>query len=142
MKTLPAVSRHGDFRDTPGLPIISKVVVCDNLVFTSGVVGEPGGDVATQTAQVLDKIDSLLGEVGASRSSILSAQVWLADMADFASHNEVWDRWVDPANAPVRACVGAQLYRPDILVEIRVIAFVDRGERVAQDAPMTLGVQA
>ena len=121
----PEVIRHGDFRDVPGLPIISKAVVHAGLVYTSGVVGDPGGDVATQTQQVLDRIDALLGELGASRSSILTAQVWLADMADFAAHNAVWDQWVDPANPPARACVGAELYDPGVLVEIRVIAMVE-----------------
>jgi len=116
--------RIGDFSELPGLPKISKVVRHGDVVHTSGVVGEPGGDVATQTRQALDRLDDLLALAGSDRSHILSAQVWLADMADFDAHNEVWDRWIDPANLPARACVGAQLYHPDILVEIRVIATV------------------
>jgi enamine deaminase RidA (YjgF/YER057c/UK114 family) len=54
-------------------------------------------------------------------------------MADFEAHNAVWDRWVDAANPPARACVGAQLYRPGTLVEIRVIAVA------ATAAPQTEG---
>ena len=123
------VCRHGDFRGVPGLPIISKAVVCGGLVHTSGMTGEPGGDVAEQTQQALDKIDALLTGVGASRSSIVSAQVWLAEMADFPAHNAVWDAWVDQLNPPARACVGAQLYHPEVLVEISVIAVVEGPER-------------
>jgi enamine deaminase RidA (YjgF/YER057c/UK114 family) len=120
-----SISRIGNFSEIPGLPVISKVVVHRGLVYTSGVTGDPGHDVAAQTQQALDRVDELLGLAHSNRSRILSAQVWLADMADFSAHNVVWDRWVDPANPPARACVGAQLYQPDILVEIRVIATVE-----------------
>jgi len=43
-------------------------------------------------------------------------------MADFAAHNAVWDRWIDPAHAPVRACVQAKLFDERLLVELRVTA--------------------
>ena len=121
---LADVRRHGNFRDIAGLPIISRAVVFAGLVHTSGMTGDPGSDIAEQTQQALDKIDALLVDVGASRSSIVSAQVWLADMSDFPAHNAVWDAWVDPANPPARACVGAQLYHPEVLVEVRVVAVV------------------
>jgi hypothetical protein len=50
---------------------------------------------------------------------VLSAQVWLTDMAHFADHNAVWNAWLDPKNPPVRACVQApQLWRQGMLVEI------------------------
>lgn len=122
MSSDTAIERLGNFGDIPGLPVISKVVIHQGIAYTSGVTGEPGADAATQTRQALDRIDELLSMAGSDRSRLLSAQVWLADMADFEAHNAVWDVWVDAANPPVRACVGAQLYRPGILVEIRVIA--------------------
>ena len=118
------IYRHGDFSDIPGLPVISRAVVHNGIAYTSGLVAEPDGDIRTQTSIVLDKLDLLLREVGASRSSLLSVQVWLADMVDFVAHNEVWDKWVDPTNPPARACVGAQLYQPGLRVEIRAIAAV------------------
>lgn len=122
MSTDITIDRHGSFGDIPGLPVISKVVVHRGIAYTSGITGEPGADVAIQTQQALDRIDQLLSMAHSDRSRLLSAQVWLADMADFEAHNAVWDRWVDAANPPARACVGAQLYRPGVLVEIRVIA--------------------
>ena len=118
------ITRLGDFAADGRFPIISKVVVHHGLLYTSGVVADPGGDVTTQTRQVLERLDELLAMGGTDRTRILSAQVWLADMADFGAHNAVWDAWVDPDNPPVRACVGAQLYDPAVLVEIRVIAAV------------------
>jgi enamine deaminase RidA (YjgF/YER057c/UK114 family) len=118
------VTRIGDFSEIPGIPKISKVSVYGGLAYTSGVVGEPGSDVRGQTAQALARIDELLALAHSDRSRIISAQVWLADMADFAAHNEVWDKWVDPDNLPARACVQSALLDPRLLVEIRVIAAV------------------
>jgi len=42
----------------------------------------------------------------------------VGDMALFAEHNAEWNAWVDRANPPVRACVSAPLFRPELLVEI------------------------
>jgi enamine deaminase RidA (YjgF/YER057c/UK114 family) len=118
------IQRLGDFEADPQFPIISKVVVHGGLVYTCGVVADPVGDITQQTRQALERVDELLHLGGSDRSRILSAQVWLADMADFAAHNAVWDAWVDSASPPVRACVGASLYDRRVLVEIRVVAAV------------------
>jgi enamine deaminase RidA (YjgF/YER057c/UK114 family) len=72
---------------------------------------------------VLDRIDRLLTRAGTDKSKLLSAQVWLTDMAHFADHNSVWNAWLDPNNPPVRACVvSPKLWRPGMLVEIMVTA--------------------
>jgi len=79
-------------------------------------------DVTGQTRQVLQRVDALLSECGTNRKSILSAMVWLADIQDFDAMNEVWDAWIPPGCAPARACVESRLAKPDIKVEIQVIA--------------------
>jgi enamine deaminase RidA (YjgF/YER057c/UK114 family) len=48
--------------------------------------------------------------------------LWIKDMALFADMNSVWNTWVDPENPPARACIKADLARPDLLVEIMVTA--------------------
>jgi enamine deaminase RidA (YjgF/YER057c/UK114 family) len=116
------ISRIGIVPGTDGLPIISKVVVRDDTVYVCGVTPDPVGDVRTQTRQVLERIDKLLQAAGTDKSKLLTAQVWLSDMALFAEHNAAWNEWVDARNPPVRACVGAQLWRPNMLVEIMVTA--------------------
>jgi enamine deaminase RidA (YjgF/YER057c/UK114 family) len=118
------IRRIGDFNADPRFPVISKVVIHGGVLQTCGVVAEPAGDITEQTRQVLERVDELLRTGGSDRSRILSAQVWLADMGDFPAHNAVWDAWVDKANPPVRACVGAALYDPRVLVEMRVVAAV------------------
>lgn len=76
-----------------------------------------------QTAKVLEKIDGFLDKAGIDKTRLVSAQVWLADIAsDFAGMNEVWDAWVPPGCAPARATVQASLASPELLVEIAVVA--------------------
>jgi enamine deaminase RidA (YjgF/YER057c/UK114 family) len=52
----------------------------------------------------------------------LTANLWIKDMALFSQMNAVWNEWVDPENPPCRACVRADMARPEILVEIMVTA--------------------
>lgn len=75
---------------------------------------------------MLEKVDELLLEAGSDREHILSATVYIRDMKDFATMNEVWDVWVPDGHAPARACVEARMARPELLVEISVIAAVKK----------------
>ena len=118
----PEIVRRGIVLPEGGLPIISRVVERGSMVYVCGVTPEPAGDVKHQTRQVLERIDRLLASAGSDRTKLLTAQVWLADMNDFAEHNSVWNEWVDRENPPVRVCVQAQLFRPEMRVEIMVTA--------------------
>lgn len=103
---------------------MSQAVVHGGLVWLAGQVGEPGDDVVAQTRTVLNQIDALLAEAGSDKSKILSATIWLADMADFGAMNSVWDAWVDKANPPARATGESRLATPAYKVEIIVLAAV------------------
>ena len=66
----------------------SRALVHNGTVYLSGQVPDDRStDVADQTRQVLDKIDALLAEAGSDKSRLLSAQIWLASMDDFAPMN-------------------------------------------------------
>jgi len=101
---------------------MSQAVIHGDTIYLAGQVGEPGEDVVAQTRTALAEVDALLAECGSDKSKILSAQVWLADIADFAAMNSVWDAWVDAANPPARATCEAKLATPDYLVEVIVVA--------------------
>ncbi|MBO6815425.1 MAG: RidA family protein [Rhizobiaceae bacterium] len=103
---------------------MSQAVVHGNTVYTAGQVAE-GDSVTEQTKAILGKIEALLSEAGTDKTKVLSATIWITDMANFAEMNAVWDAWVPEGNAPARACVESKLARPDLLVEIGVIAAVD-----------------
>ena len=108
-------------RIEPG-PRMSQAVAHAGTVYLAGQVGAPGQTVADQTRAVLAQIDRLLMEAGSDKSRILSATIWLADIADFAAMNSVWDGWIDPANPPARATGESRLAAPEFKVEIIVTA--------------------
>lgn len=104
---------------------MSKIVIHNGTVYLCGQVGDSEDgttSIGRQTENMLAKVDSLLDEAGSDRSMILSATIFVRDMKDFKEMNSVWDSWIPEGHAPARACVEARMARPDILVEISVIA--------------------
>ena len=102
---------------------MSQAVVANGFVFLAGQVAtNPSSGVDEHTRQVLAEIDRLLALPGSSKAKILSATVYLADMANFAAMNSVWDSWVHPEAKPARATVEARLATPDYKVEIQIVA--------------------
>lgn len=103
--------------------VYSKVVEANGTVYTAGIVPtDLSRDVKGQTEEVLAEIDRLLALCGTTRSNIVSATIWLADIRLREAMNEAWIAWVGGKDAPVRACVEAKLVDPRMLVEIAVIA--------------------
>lgn len=109
-------------RIEPG-PRMSAAVVRGNMVYLAGQVGE-GATVTEQARAALAEVDRLLALAGTDKSKILTTQIWLADIADFAAMNAVWEQWVDPANPPARATGEARLATPDYRVEFIVTAAI------------------
>ncbi len=103
---------------------MSKIVIHNDTIYLCGQVGNAEDDISAQTLTCLQKIEALLQEVGSDKSKILSTTVWLKDMADFAAMNAVWDEWFSDVLPPARACGEAALARPELLVEMIVIAAV------------------
>jgi enamine deaminase RidA (YjgF/YER057c/UK114 family) len=105
---------------------MSGAVVHNGVAYLSGKTpGDTTQDIEGQTKQVLADIDALLAELGTDKSRILSAQVFVANISEFAGMNKAWDAWVAPDNAPARATIEARLASPDLKVEIMVCAAVD-----------------
>ncbi|MGH6695739.1 RidA family protein [Sphingopyxis sp.] len=103
-------------------PRMSQAVIHGGIVYLAGQVGAPGEDATAQTRAILASIDKLLAEAGTDRSHLLTAMIWLADMADFAAMNLIWEEWIGGANAPTRATGEVRLATPDYRVEIIVTA--------------------
>jgi enamine deaminase RidA (YjgF/YER057c/UK114 family) len=102
---------------------LSGAVTFKDLVFLSGQVPGEGQDMATQTREVLAKIDALLAEAGSDKDHLLNATFYLKDIGSgFAPMNEAWSAWLTPGMAPTRTTLQAELARPSVLVEISVIA--------------------
>ena len=93
------------------------------LIWLAGQVAEdPNADITAQTQSVLAQVDRLLAEAGTDKMHILSATIYLADMADYAGMNAVWDAWVPQGDTPARATVEAKLAHPKYRVEIQLVA--------------------
>ncbi|HEX5780203.1 MAG TPA: RidA family protein [Xanthobacteraceae bacterium] len=105
-------------------PRMSQAVVHGNTVYLAGQVAQRAGgkSVTEQTRDILETIDKLLAVAGTDKSKLLSAQIYLTDIATFGEMNKVWEAWVIPGQTPARATVEAKLAAPEYTVEIMVIA--------------------
>ncbi len=105
---------------------MSQLVIFNNIAYISGQVDDTGSDVKAQTANILQKVDSLLEEAGTDKTKLLTASIWLKDIgADFNDMNTTWNTWLDADNKPVRATVEANMASPKLLVEIQVSAAIE-----------------
>ena len=102
---------------------LSEAVIHGDTVYLAGEVPDDGSkDIGGQTEEVLAKIDRLLKKVGSDKSKLLSAQIFLTSMKDFAGMNAVWEKWVMAGQTPARATIEAKLADPGYKVEIMCIA--------------------
>ena len=115
-----AIGPYSQAISTPGLLFCSGQIALDPG--TGELVG--GDDVGAQTRQVMDNLDAVLSAGGASFADVVKATIYLADMNDFATVNEVYgERMSDPP--PARATVEVSRLPKDVKVEIDVIAAID-----------------
>ena len=104
-------------------PRMSEMAVHNGVAYLAGQIAEDAKqDIAGQTRQVLAAVDKLLARAGSDKSKILRAQIFLADLADFAAMNAVWEAWVVPGQTPPRATVQAALAQPSWKIEVVVTA--------------------
>ena len=100
-----------------------RVLSHNGTVYLAGMTADDtSGDTVAQTEEVLAKIDTYLAMAGADKTKLLSATIWLRDIADFDKMNSVWDAWIDRSAMPVRATVEARLAGDAYRVEIMVTA--------------------
>jgi enamine deaminase RidA (YjgF/YER057c/UK114 family) len=103
----------------------SDMAVFNGVAYLAGqVANDLSQDIAGQMREVLGMVDGLLAQANSNKSRILMTTIYLADLADYAGMNVVWDAWVADIkdNAPPRATVQANLANPKYKVEVVVIA--------------------
>jgi 2-iminobutanoate/2-iminopropanoate deaminase len=113
-------------------PYNQAIVATGKMLFVSGQISiDPTtnqlahtGDVAKQTELVMSNLAAILQAAGANFGDIVKTGVFLKDMNDFATVNEVYARYFDEATAPARACVEVARLPKDVLVEIDCIAVI------------------
>lgn len=105
----------------------SQAIKANGFIFTAGQIAlDPAtgqlveGDVARQTARVLDSLKGIVEAAGSSLDRAVKATVYLKDMNDFAAMNEVYARYFSK-NPPARSTVEAARLPRDVRVEIDLI---------------------
>jgi len=108
----------------------SQAIVWNGMAFLSGQIPlDPAtgqiveGDVAVQTGRVLENLKAVLEAAGSSFDKVLKTTVFLKDMDDFPSMNEVYGRYF-AMEPPARATVEAARLPRDVKVEIECVAAV------------------
>jgi 2-iminobutanoate/2-iminopropanoate deaminase len=106
----------------------SQAIKAGSMLFVSGQIPlDPAtgamveGDIAVQTHRVFANLQAILEEAGASFEHVVRTTVYLADMNDFATVNEIYGTYFS-SPAPARATVQAARLPKDARVEIDVIA--------------------
>ena len=107
----------------------SQGIIVNNLFFSSGQIPLTAegvmveGNVQEQTHQVFKNLQAVLAEAGASLETVIKATVFIKNMEDFASINEVYGEYFS-THKPARSCVEVARLPKDALVEIEVVALV------------------
>ncbi|MEZ6126595.1 MAG: RidA family protein [Planctomycetaceae bacterium] len=89
------------------------------------VPGDVSDDFSGQVRQVFQQIDGTLQELGTGRDALLQVLIYVADLSHVDQLNTIWDAWVIPGSAPVRACVQAGLGK-QCLIEMIITAAVPK----------------
>lgn len=114
----------------PAIGPYSPALRVGNLLFLSGQIPlDPAtgqvveGDIAVQTRRVLDNMGELLKAGGAGFGQVAKTTIYLADMADFATVNEIYATYFSQPY-PARATVQVARLPRDVRVEIDAIAVI------------------
>ena len=110
----------------------SQAIAANGWLFVSGQIPiDPAtgalvnGPIAEQTHRVLQNLGAILRAAGTSFDHVVKTTVYLADMADFATVNEIYATYF-PSPAPARATIQAARLPRDVGVEIDLVAIMDQ----------------
>ena len=119
---------HTDQAPAPVGPY-NQAVQAAGMIFVSGQIAlDPvsgaivGTDVSQQTEQVMKNLEAVLTAAGVGWPQVVKTTVFLADMNDFATVNQIYAQYFDESTAPARACVEVARLPKDVLVEIDCVA--------------------
>ncbi|MGN8778034.1 RidA family protein [Blautia sp. HCP3S3_C12] len=108
----------------------SQAKVTNGFVYVSGQVpldpatGEVvGTTIEEQTEQIMKNIGAILEAAGVTYENVIKTTCFLAEMADFAAFNAVYDKYF--TGKPARSCVAVKQLPKNVLAEVEVIAVVE-----------------
>lgn len=105
----------------------SQGIIANNMLFASGqipIIPETGdiaeGDITVQAKQVMLNVGEILKAAGTDYEHVVKTTCFLAEMADFAAFNAVYEQYF--TGKPARSCVAVKQLPKDVLCEVEVIA--------------------
>ncbi len=105
----------------------SQGIIANGMLFASGqipIIPETGeiaqGDITVQAGQVMVNIGEILKGAGTTYENVVKTTCFLADMADFAAFNSVYEKYF--TGKPARSCVAVKELPKNVLCEVEVIA--------------------
>ncbi|MBP3603497.1 MAG: RidA family protein [Lachnospiraceae bacterium] len=107
----------------------SQGIIANGMLFASGqipIIPESGeitqGDITVQAKQVMLNVGEILKAAGTNFENVVKTTCFLAEMADFAAFNAVYEQYF--TGKPARSCVAVKQLPKDVLCEVEVIALV------------------
>lgn len=106
-------------------PIMHRVIKHGSVLYLGGMAAtDKSLDFPGQAQQTLERIEEQLTRYGSSKQQVLTATVYLTDLANKDALNEVWKSFFAADTLPTRATVGVAQLAKGTLVEIVVTAAV------------------
>ncbi|MCI5898906.1 MAG: RidA family protein [Firmicutes bacterium] len=105
----------------------SQAIEVNGMVYTSGVIpvnpatGEIPEGAAAQAEQAIGNLAALLKEAGTSAENVIKTTVFIKNMEDFGTVNEIYAKYFTGV-FPARSCVEVARLPKDVLIEIEAIA--------------------
>ena len=107
----------------------SQAIACNGILYASGQVPlVPGvgklveGGIEEQAEQACKNVAAVLEANGATFDNVIKTTCFLADMADFAAFNKVYEQYF--TEKPARSCVAVKQLPKNVLCEVEVIGYL------------------
>ena len=109
----------------------SQGIIAGGFLFASGQIPinpatgniEAEG-IEAQAEQSMKNVGAILTEAGCDYTDVVKTTCFLADMADFAAFNAVYEKYF--TEKPARSCVAVKQLPKNVLCEVEVIACVEK----------------
>lgn len=107
----------------------SQAVEANGFIFTSGCIainpetGEiDGQDITAQAERAIKNVGAILEEAGIGFENVVKTTCFIADMADFAAFNAVYEKYF--VSKPARSCVAVKTLPKNVLCEVEAVAVI------------------
>ncbi|MDE6387694.1 MAG: RidA family protein [Lachnospiraceae bacterium] len=107
----------------------SQGIIAGDFLFASGQIpinpatGDiTGSNITEQAEQVMKNVGAILAEAGTDYTKVVKTTCFLAEMADFAAFNSVYEKYF--TEKPARSCVAVKQLPKDVLCEVEVVVYL------------------